>query len=103
MSEDSGGVRLAKRVAELKACSRAEAERYIEGGWVSVNGEVVELPQHRVSEHDVVTLATNARATCQRCVSCPGLAQSVPSHGVCTVSLGLGSAHFCSSGKAMAR
>ena len=63
MSEHDSGVRLAKRVAELKACSRAEAERYIEGGWVSVNGEVVELPQHRVSEHDVVTLATNARAT----------------------------------------
>ena len=63
MSDHDGGLRLAKRVAELKACSRAEAERYIEGGWVSVNGEVVELPQHRVSEHDVVTLATNARAT----------------------------------------
>ncbi len=63
MSDDHSGVRLAKRVAELKACSRAEAERYIEGGWVSVNGEVVELPQHRVGEADVVTLAPDARAT----------------------------------------
>lgn len=62
MSEDSGGVRLAKRVAELKACSRAEAERYIEGGWVSVNGEVVELPQHRVAETDTVAVAPDARA-----------------------------------------
>jgi len=63
MSEHDSGVRLAKRVAELKACSRAEAERYIEGGWVSVNGTVVELPQHRVAEADEVTLAANARAT----------------------------------------
>jgi len=63
MSDHEGGVRLAKRVAELRACSRAEAERYIEGGWVSVNGEVVELPQHRVAEADVVTLAPDARAT----------------------------------------
>ena len=63
MSEDGGGVRLAKRVAELKACSRAEAERYIEGGWVSVNGEVVELPQHRVAEADTVAIAPDARAT----------------------------------------
>lgn len=62
MSEDSGGVRLSKRVAELKACSRAEAERYIEGGWVSVNGEVVELPQHRVAETDTVAIAPDARA-----------------------------------------
>lgn len=62
MSEDSGGTRLAKRVAELKNCSRAEAERYIEGGWVSVNGEVVELPQHRVAETDAVVIAPDARA-----------------------------------------
>lgn len=62
MSEDSGGTRLAKRVAELKNCSRAEAERYIEGGWVSVNGEVVELPQHRVAETDTVAVAPDARA-----------------------------------------
>lgn len=42
-------VRLAKRVAELARCSRAEAEQYIEGGWVSVDGEVVEEPQRMVS------------------------------------------------------
>lgn len=63
MPDQDAGTRLAKRVAELKACSRAEAERYIEGGWVSVNGTVVELPQHRVSATDVVTLAADARAT----------------------------------------
>ena len=42
-------VRLAKRIAELLACSRREAELYIEGGWVRVDGVVVEEPQFRVS------------------------------------------------------
>ena len=45
--------RLAKRVAELIPCSRREAEQYIEGGWVSVNGQVVEEPMFRVSHHKV--------------------------------------------------
>jgi 23S rRNA pseudouridine2604 synthase len=42
------GERLSKRVMALKDCSRKEAEQYIEGGWVQVNGVVVEEPQHRV-------------------------------------------------------
>jgi 23S rRNA pseudouridine2604 synthase len=42
--------RLSKRVAELARCSRADAERYIEGGWVSVDGKVIEAPQHPVSD-----------------------------------------------------
>lgn len=42
------GIRLSKCVAELKACSRREAEQYIEGGWVRVAGRVVEEPQFRV-------------------------------------------------------
>lgn len=41
-------VRLAKRLAEMLACSRREAEQYIEGGWVSVDGVIVEEPQFRV-------------------------------------------------------
>jgi 23S rRNA pseudouridine2604 synthase len=53
-------VRLAKRVAELAGCSRADAERYIEGGWVSVDGEKVERPQHRVST-ERVTIDPSAR------------------------------------------
>jgi 23S rRNA pseudouridine2604 synthase len=47
-------VRLAKRVAELKDCSRREAEQYIEGGWVSVDGHVIEEPQFRVQEQAIV-------------------------------------------------
>jgi 23S rRNA pseudouridine2604 synthase len=47
------GVRLARRVAELAGCSRREAELYIEGGWVRVDGEVVETPQCRVLDQTV--------------------------------------------------
>jgi len=46
-------VRLAKRLIELIACSRREAELYITGGWVSVDGQVVEEPQFMVSEQRV--------------------------------------------------
>lgn len=46
-------VRLAKRVAELKGCSRREAEQYIEGGWVTVDGAVVEEPMARVLDQKV--------------------------------------------------
>ena len=46
-------VRLSKRLAELIACSRREAELYIEGGWVLVDGEVVEEPQFKVLEQTV--------------------------------------------------
>ena len=46
-------IRLAKRVAELTGCSRTEAEQYIEGGWVTVDGETVEAPQHPVTTERV--------------------------------------------------
>ena len=46
---DSGdGERLSTRVAQMLGCSRREAEQYIEGGWVRVDGQVVEIPQQRV-------------------------------------------------------
>ena len=47
-------VRLAKRLAEMLPCSRREAEQYIEGGWVSVDGVVVEEPQFRVQNQAIV-------------------------------------------------
>jgi 23S rRNA pseudouridine2604 synthase len=40
-------------VAELRACSRREAEQYIEGGWVRVDGQVVEEPQFRVQAQSI--------------------------------------------------
>ena len=53
------GDRLAKRVALMVPCSRSEAEQYIEGGWVSVNGQVVEEPQFRI-QSQTVTMDPNA-------------------------------------------
>ena len=53
------GERLSKRVMQLKACSRKEAEQFIEGGWVMVNGVVVEDPPFRVL-HQTVTVAPDA-------------------------------------------
>ncbi len=47
-------VRLARRVADMMPCSRREAEMLIEGGWVRVDGTVVETPQVRVSGETVV-------------------------------------------------
>lgn len=41
-------VRLSKRLIEQLGCSRREAELYIEGGWVTVDGVVVEQPQFKV-------------------------------------------------------
>ena len=50
----SDPVRLARRVIQLTGCSRSEAERYIKGGWVSVDGRVVEDPAFRVATEAVV-------------------------------------------------
>lgn len=55
-------LRLAKRVAALAGCSRREAELYIEGGWVRVDGVVVEAPQHRVTEDQRIELDPAATA-----------------------------------------
>ncbi len=49
----SDPIRLAKRLAELVHCSRREAELYIAGGWVLVDGRVVEEPQFMVAEQKV--------------------------------------------------
>jgi 23S rRNA pseudouridine2604 synthase len=56
------GIRLAKRVAETVACSRADAERYIAGGWVSVDGDVVDDPATRVLPAQQVVLLPGATA-----------------------------------------
>lgn len=56
------GVRLAKRVAAMLPCSRAEAERYIAGGWVTVDGEVAEDPATRVTDERQVALLAGATA-----------------------------------------
>ncbi len=46
-------IRLSKRLIELIRCSRSEAERYIEGGWVFVDGEIVDQPQFKVVNENI--------------------------------------------------
>ncbi|MFK3736659.1 RNA pseudouridine synthase [Massilia sp. TN1-12] len=58
MTDDA--IRLAKRVAETVPCSRGEAERYIAGGWVTVDGDVVEDPATRVLPAQAVALLPGA-------------------------------------------
>ena len=53
-------IRLAKRVAEQAACSRAEAERYVANGGVTVDGVVVEDPASRVLPSQSVVLLPDA-------------------------------------------
>jgi len=62
MTEAGAGeaARLSKRVAQQLGCSRSAAEQYIEGGWVSVDGQVVELPGARVAPQQRVELAQGA-------------------------------------------
>lgn len=54
-------VRLAKHLAEMLPCSRREAELYIEGGWVRVDGRPAEEPGLRIRAGQVVTLEPGAR------------------------------------------
>lgn len=49
-------IRLSKRLIEVIGCSRREAELYIEGGWVTVDGEVIDEPQFKVDSQQVALL-----------------------------------------------
>ena len=49
-------IRLSKRLAEQLGCSRREAELYIEGGWVSVDGQIIETPWFKVAQQPVELL-----------------------------------------------
>ncbi len=53
-------VRLAKRLSEMRPCSRREAELYIEGGFVSVDGVVVEEAGARVTMEQQIDVAPDA-------------------------------------------
>jgi len=55
-------IRLSKRLIELVGCSRREAELFIEGGWVTVDGEVIDEPQFKVGDQKV-ELDKGAKAT----------------------------------------
>lgn len=53
-------VRLSKRLVELISCLRREAELYIAGGWVMVDGQVVDKPQVMVSQQEKIELHPEA-------------------------------------------
>ena len=55
-------IRLAQHGADVARCSRAEAEQYIEGGWVRVDGDVVEDPQFPLTTQ-AVEVDLDARLT----------------------------------------
>lgn len=55
-------MRLAKRVALEIGCSRNEAQQYIEGGWVMVDGAMCEEPGLRITPQQQVSLAPGAKA-----------------------------------------
>ena len=57
---DPSHIRLAKRVADQLNCSRSTAEQFVEGGFVSVDGQVVEAPGARVRPDQAVTVAQDA-------------------------------------------
>jgi 23S rRNA pseudouridine2604 synthase len=46
-------IRLDKRCVELFGCSRGEAVKYIQGGWVRVDDEVEERPQFKVQDQKI--------------------------------------------------
>ena len=53
-------VRLAKRLAAQLPCSRREAELYIESGWVTVDGAVVDVVGFRIEAEQKIELAAQA-------------------------------------------
>ena len=59
--QETEGIRLSKRVADILKCSRSEAEQVIVGGWVKVNEVVVDDPAHRVSHENIEIHSTAQR------------------------------------------
>ena len=60
IAEQKVGDRLAKRLAAQANCSRSQAEQYIEGGWVRVDGQVIEAVGARVLPHQKIELDKDA-------------------------------------------
>lgn len=57
-------IRLSKRLIALINCSRSEAERYIEGGWVLVDGEIIDQPQFKVLDQQITLHPEATLAPC---------------------------------------
>lgn len=56
-------LRLAKQLSSMVSCSRSEAARYIENGFVTVDGLVVEEPGFRVLPEQLIVLLPDASST----------------------------------------
>ena len=52
----TGAERIAKKIAHAGFCSRRDAERWIEEGRVSVNGQVLLTPAYNASPEDIITV-----------------------------------------------
>jgi 23S rRNA pseudouridine2604 synthase len=63
------GIRLSKLMAERGLCSRREADRYIELGWVFVDGHRITTLGTRVAPDAAVTLDERARSAQRRAVT----------------------------------
>ena len=59
-AKPAGSERLSKRLARQLTCSRSEAEQYIAGGFVTVDGAVIESPQFRVPDQAAIVLDSKA-------------------------------------------
>lgn len=57
---DPHSIRLSKRLANEIGCSRAEAEHYIDAGFVTVDGQVQDTPGARVRPEQAVALQRGA-------------------------------------------
>jgi pseudouridine synthase len=60
--ESRGPLSLARALSKFGVCSRREAERWIEGGRVAVNGEVVRFPARRIDPRADVIAVDGVRA-----------------------------------------
>ena len=58
---DPSTPRLSKRLSELGLCSRREAEQWIVNGWVTVNGEVIDVLGSRVKREDTIEVNQAAK------------------------------------------
>jgi 23S rRNA pseudouridine2605 synthase len=59
MDDAAKGERIAKRMAAAGLCSRREAERWIAGGRVSVDGEILTTPAFLVDDDSVILVDGN--------------------------------------------
>ncbi|AJX22604.1 pseudouridine synthase [Burkholderia pseudomallei] len=60
--DETGLVRLSKRMSELGLCSRREADEWIEKGWVLVDGERIDTLGTKVRADQRIEIDSNARA-----------------------------------------